>query len=94
MGARSTITLASAADLLVRWWPQLRRREHEPCGPCSCRRIGVSGITTAVARGTRYQRFKPTRDHKAAYAIRQHAHVRWPPIIEKEDATMTALNRS
>jgi hypothetical protein len=23
--------MASAVDLFVRWWPQLRRYEHEPC---------------------------------------------------------------
>ena len=30
-GPLGTVLLASAADLLVAWWPQLRRCEHEEC---------------------------------------------------------------
>jgi len=71
MGAWSTITLASAADLLVRWWPQLRRCEHEPCRAWFLPTHGRQRHHDARCAGkARYQRFKPTRDYKAEYARR------------------------
>lgn len=71
MGAWNTITLASAVDLFVRWWPQLRRCEHEPCRAWFLpphRRQRYQD--TRCAGKARYQRFKPTRDYKAEYSRR------------------------
>jgi hypothetical protein len=71
MGAWRTITLASAADLVVRWWPQLRRCEHEPCRAWFFPTHGRQRYHDArCAAEARYQRFKPKRDYKAEYARR------------------------
>jgi hypothetical protein len=71
LGAWSTVTLASAADLLVRWWPHLRRCEHEPCGAWFLPTHGRQRYHDVRCAGqARYQRFKPTRDHKSEYARR------------------------
>jgi hypothetical protein len=71
LGAWSTITLASAVDLFVRWWPQLRRCAYEPCRawflPTHGRQRYHDGRCAGVAR---YQRFKPTRDYKTEYSRR------------------------
>ena len=71
MGGRRTITIASAADVLVRWWPELRRCKHEPCGAWFLPTHGRQCYHDArCASAARYQRFKPTRDYKAEYARR------------------------
>lgn len=71
MGAWNTITLASAADLLARWWSQLRRCEHESCRawflPAHGRQRYHQVRCSAEAR---YQRFKPKRNYKNEYAQR------------------------
>ena len=78
MGGRRTITLASAADLLVRWWPELRRCKHAPCGAWFLPTHGRQCYHDArCASAARYQRFKPTRDYKAEYA-RRHDSTRPP----------------
>jgi hypothetical protein len=71
MGAWNTITLASAADLFVRWWPLLRRCQHEPCRAWFLPTHGRQRYHTrrCSAEG-RYQRFKPTRNYKDEYAQR------------------------
>ena len=71
MGGRRTITLASAADVLVRWWPELRRCKHEPCGAWFLPTHGRQCYHDArCASAARYQRYKPTRNYKAEYARR------------------------
>ena len=71
MGGWHTITLASAADVLVRWWPELRRCKHEPCGAWFLPTHGRQRYHDArCASAARYQRYKPTRDYKAEYARR------------------------
>jgi len=71
MGAWSTITLASAVDLFLRWWPQLRRCAHEPCRAWFLPTHGRQRYHDArCAARARYQRFKPTRDYKTEYARR------------------------
>jgi hypothetical protein len=71
MGAWSTITLASAADLFVRWWSQLRRCEHEPCRAWFLPTHGRQRYHNPRCSGeARYQRFKPTRNYKNEYARR------------------------
>ena len=78
MGGWHTITLASAADVLVRWWPELRRCKHEPCGAWFLPTHGRQRYHDArCASAARYQRFKPTRDYKAEYA-RRHDSTRTP----------------
>ena len=78
MGGRRTITLASAADLLVRWWPELRRCKHAPCGAWFLPTHGRQCYHDArCASAARYQRFKPTRDYKAEY-VRRHDSTRPP----------------
>lgn len=71
MGAWSTITVASAADLFVRWWSHLRRCQHEPCGAWFLPAHGRQRYhDTRCAAKSRYQRFKPTRNYKNEYAHR------------------------
>ena len=71
MGSWNTITLASAADLLERWWPQLRRCESTPCRTWFLPTHGRQRFHDARCAGAaRYQRFKPTRDYKAEYSRR------------------------
>jgi hypothetical protein len=71
MGSWRTITLAVAADLLVRWWSQLRRCEHEPCRAWFLPTHGRQRYhDPRCSADVRYQRFKPTRDYKAEYARR------------------------
>jgi hypothetical protein len=71
LGAWRTITLASAADLFVRWWPQLRRCEHEACHVWFLPEHGRQRFhDAACAARARYQRFKLTRDYKTEYARR------------------------
>ena len=71
LGAWTTITLASAVDLFVRWWPQLRRCEHTPCRAWFLPTHGRQRYHDArCAAKARYQRFKPTRDYKTEYARR------------------------
>ena len=78
MGGWRTITLASAADVLVRWWPELRCCKHEPCGAWFLPTHGRQWYHDArCASAARYQRFKPTRDYKAEYA-RRHDSTRPP----------------
>ena len=78
MGGWCTITIASAADVLVRWWPELRRCKHEPCGAWFLPTHGRQCYHDArYASAARYQRFKPTRDYKAEYA-RRHDSTRPP----------------
>ena len=78
MGGWRTITIASAADLLVRWWPELRRCKHEPCGAWFLPTHGRQCYHDArCASAARYQRFKPTRDYKAEY-VRRHDSTRTP----------------
>ena len=78
MGGWRTITIASAADLLVRWWPELRRCKHEPCGTWFLPTHGRQCYHDArCASAARYQRFKPTRNYKAEYA-RRHDSTRPP----------------
>ena len=78
MGGWRTITIASAADLLVRWWPELRRCKHAPCGAWFLPTHGRQCYHDArCASAARYQRFKPTRDYKAEYA-RRHDSTRPP----------------
>ena len=78
MGGWRTITIASAADVLVRWWPELRRCKHEPCGTWFLPTHGRQCYHDArCASAARYQRFKPTRDYKAEYA-RRHDSTRPP----------------
>ena len=50
MGGWRTITLASAADVLVRWWPELRCCKHEPCGAWFLPTHGRQCITTLGVR--------------------------------------------
>ena len=72
LGNWRTITVASAADVLVRWWPELRRCKHEPCGVWFLPTHGRQWYHDARCASTaRYQRFKPTRDYKAEY-VRRH----------------------
>ena len=71
MGDWNTITLASAADLFVRWWLQLRRCEHEPCRAWFLPTHGRQRYHNARCAGeARYQRFKPTRNYKNEYSRR------------------------
>jgi hypothetical protein len=71
MGKWSTVTLASAADLFVRWWPQLRRCEYEPCRAWFLPTHGRQRYHDVRCAGkARYQRFKPTRNYKSEYARR------------------------
>ena len=71
MGGWRTITIASAADVLVRWWPELRRCKHAPCGVWFLPTHGRQWYHDArCASAARYQRFKPTRNYKAEYARR------------------------
>jgi hypothetical protein len=71
LGAWRTITLASAIDLLVRWWPQLRRCEHGPCSAWFLPTHGRQRYHDPRCSGAaRYQRFKPTRNYKNEYARR------------------------
>ena len=71
LGAWTTITLASAADLFVRWWPHLRRCDHTPCGAWFLPTHGRQRYHDAGCAGkARYQRFKPTRDYKTEYSRR------------------------
>ena len=73
-----TSTVASAADVLVRWWPELRRCKHEPCGVWFLPTHGRQCYHDArCASAARYQRFKPTRNYKAEYA-RRHDSTRTP----------------
>lgn len=71
MGTWNTITVASAADLLARWWSQLRQCEHESCRawflPTHGRQHYHHIRCSAEAR---YQRFKPKRNYKNEYARR------------------------
>lgn len=70
-GSWKTITLASAADLVVQWWPHLRCCERASCRiwflPAHGRQRYHDGRCAAAAR---YERFKPTRNYKNEYAIR------------------------
>ena len=78
LGNWRTITVASAADVLVRWWPELRRCKHEPCGVWFLPTHGRQCYHDArCASAARYQRFKPTRNYKAEYA-RRHDSTRTP----------------
>ena len=78
MGGWRTITIASAADVLVRWWPELRRCNHEPCATWFLPTHGRQCYHDArCASAARYQRFKPTRNYKAEYA-RRHDSTRPP----------------
>ena len=78
LGNWRTITVASAADVLVRWWPELRRCKHEPCGVWFLPTHGRQWYHDARCASTaRYQRFKPTRDYKAEY-VRRHDSTRPP----------------
>jgi hypothetical protein len=71
LGAWRTITLASAVDLFVRWWPQLCRCEHEACRVWFLPTHGRQRYHDAACAGrARYQRFKPTRDYKTEYSRR------------------------
>lgn len=71
LGAWRTITLASAVDLFMRWWSELRRCEHQPCRAWFLPTHGRQRYHDARCSGAaRYQRFKPTRDYKAEYARR------------------------
>lgn len=71
MGAWNTITLASAVDLFVRWWPQLRRCDRERCRVWFLPTHGRQRYHDARCAGkARYQRFKPTRDYKTEYSRR------------------------
>lgn len=71
MGTWNTITVASAADLLVRWWRELRRCEHEPCRVWFLPTHGRQRYHHArCSADARYQRFKPKRNYKDEYAQR------------------------
>jgi hypothetical protein len=71
MGDWRTITLASAADLFVRWWSQLRRCTHEPCRAWFLPTHGRQRYHhPRCSEEARYQRFKPTRNYKNEYARR------------------------
>ena len=78
LGKWRPITVASAADVLVRWWPELRRCKHEPCATWFLPTHGRQWYHDArCASAARYQRFKPTRNYKAEYA-RRHDSTRPP----------------
>ncbi len=71
MGAWNTITVASAADLLMRWWSQLRQCQHESCRAWFLPTHGRQRYHTArCSAEARYQRFKPKRNYKNEYARR------------------------
>jgi len=71
MGAWNTITVASAADLLMRWWSQLRQCEHESCRAWFLPTHGRQRYHTArCSAEARYQRFKSKRNYKNEYARR------------------------
>ena len=71
LGTWSTITLASAADLFVRWWPQLRRCKHTPCQAWFLPTHGRQRYHDArCAAKARYERFKPKRGYKTEYSRR------------------------
>jgi hypothetical protein len=71
MGDCRTITLASAVDLFVRSWPQLRRCEHQSCEAWFLPTHGRQRYHDARCAGqARYERFKPKRDYKSEYARR------------------------
>ena len=54
--------LASAADLLSRWWPALRRCAHEPCGALFLPRHGRQKYhDPGCSQRTRWANFAPTR---------------------------------
>ena len=87
MGEWRAITIASAADLLVRWWSELRRCKHEPCGTWFLPTHGRQCYHDArCASAARYQRFKPTRNYKAEYA-RRHDSTR-PPARHQPSGRM------
>jgi len=78
MGSWHTITLASAADLLGRWWSQLRRCEYESCRAWFLPNHGKRRHhSLRCATRARYQRFKPKRNYKNEYA-RRHDSTRTP----------------
>src|SRR5687767_4270467 len=63
-GSYATVMLASAIDLLVQWWPQLRRCAYEPCSvlflPEEGRQIYHDKKCSALARWHRL----PPRNHQ------------------------------
>jgi hypothetical protein len=71
MGKWFTITLATAADVLVGGWAHLRRCEHNRCRAWFLPRHGRQRYhESRCSQEARYQRFKPTRDYKEEYARR------------------------
>jgi hypothetical protein len=64
-GTWSTVTLASAVDLLVAWWPQLRRCEYKPCSALFLPKEGRQRFHDPKCSGlARWHRLpKPKRDY-------------------------------
>jgi hypothetical protein len=66
-----TVSVAAAADLLMRWWPQLR-----PCAGCRWLYLPAHGRQrfheAACAARVRYEKFKASRDYTAE-KVRRYA---------------------
>lgn len=78
VGAWNTITVASAADLLARWWSRLRQCERESCRAWFLPGHGRQRYhSSRCSDETRYQRFKVKRNYKNEYA-RRHDTTRTP----------------
>ena len=70
-GTHSTITLAIAAELLVQWWPDLRRCGYEGCRCWFLPRHGRQRYHAPACRQAnfrRQEREKRDRDYQAEYA--------------------------
>ena len=72
-GVTKLIFMAAAADLLVDWWPKLRRCKHEVCRTWFLPRHGRQIYHDArCSQQARWKNFAPkrTRDYHAEYARR------------------------
>jgi len=64
-GDWKTITLAAAADLLMQWWPQLRRCAYPPCSVLFLPEEGRQKYHDAKCSGlARWYRFAPKRNRQ------------------------------
>ena len=70
-GTWMQVSIASAADLLMRWWPQLRRCALDSCHTWFLPTHGRQRYHTPKCSQTaRYEKFKPTRDYAKEEARR------------------------
>lgn len=70
-GSWFTITTATAVDVLMQWWPRLRRCQNEACRVWFLPAHGRQYFhDERCASQARYQRYKPKRNYKDEYARR------------------------